>query len=126
MFSSVNFVDIGKNKNKTSPCRKLADPSVLLRRLCSHRIDLSSEEYCGKLTSTEPSTAIASSAILNLQICSRAHMRILISPRVRKSRVQCSPFLSPVHHSQKYSALPLPLTSSPVARLLRWLPQRGL
>ena len=47
-------------QNQNLPCEKLADPSVLFSRHCSHRIDLSSDENRGRFA------AIASSAILNL------------------------------------------------------------
>lgn len=62
------------NKNQTLPCEKLADPSVLFKRHCSHRIDRSSDENRGTFTS-------ASSAILNSPVCSRAR-EFLSLPRV--------------------------------------------
>ena len=60
------LLKLNRTKNATVPCEKLADPSVLLKRHCSQRIDLSSDENLGTATSLAPS------AILNLLLCSRA------------------------------------------------------
>ena len=49
-------------QNQNLPCEKLADPSGLFNRHCSHRIDLSSDKSRGRFA------VIASSAILNLPI----------------------------------------------------------
>ena len=65
-FSSL--VKLNRTKNATVPCEKLADPSVLFKRHCSQRIDLSSDENLGTATSLAPS------AILNLLLCSRARV----------------------------------------------------
>ena len=54
------LLKLNRTKNATVPCEKLADPSVLLKRHCSQRIDLSSDENLGTATSLAPS------AILNL------------------------------------------------------------
>lgn len=60
------LLKLDRTKNATVPCEKLADPSVLFKRHCSQRIDLSSDENLG--------TATAPSAILNLLLCSRARV----------------------------------------------------
>lgn len=62
------LLKLDRTKNATVPCEKLADPSVLFKRHCSQRIDLSSDENLGTATSLAPS------AILNLLLCSRARV----------------------------------------------------
>ena len=62
------LLKLNRTKNATVPCEKLADPSVLFKRHCSQRIDLSSDENLGTATSLAPS------AILNLLLCSRARV----------------------------------------------------
>lgn len=65
------LLKLNRTKNATVPCEKLADPSVLFKRHCSQRIDLSSDENLGTATSLAP---LAPSAILNLLLCSRARV----------------------------------------------------